>query len=206
MASSPFCDYHWVQGSPLPRKCETHGGFHIQSSDLPFPLPAVLPPSFALRSARLEEVYRDATLHRDGQGHCDSGSCAQWRAADGARGSVGGLVHGAGLPPIPISSTPDRPNKSAAKVRSRARPTAAAPGPTSLPRSRAKKKSGRLQRRPPSRIEFHRHLARAPVPQRRSRTHLQGVRRLPENPRTRPLDVSAAAAYSARALDRFRSA
>ena len=36
MASSPFCDYDWVQGSPLPRKRETREGFHIQSSDLPF--------------------------------------------------------------------------------------------------------------------------------------------------------------------------
>src|ERR1700731_1700853 len=26
------------RGYPCPRKCETHGGFHIKSSDLPFPL------------------------------------------------------------------------------------------------------------------------------------------------------------------------
>ena len=29
MASSPFCDYYWVQGSPLPRKRETREGFRI---------------------------------------------------------------------------------------------------------------------------------------------------------------------------------
>ena len=45
MAASPFCDctFHFSlgAGSPLPRKCETHEGFHIGLSDLPF-VPALI--------------------------------------------------------------------------------------------------------------------------------------------------------------------